>query len=77
MMSLINSGTYGSSALSANWEKAIISGEAYSVEDALRENQQIVADGGGDTLLSYNKEWYKENKDNLVVEADIYALDNV
>lgn len=58
-LSLIYSNTYGSSVMSDNWEKAVVSGSAYTVEQALEDNKKLVEDGNGEKVLEYYKEWYK------------------
>ena len=59
-LSLISSNTYTSSILNDNWTKAIVSGDSYTIEQAEADNRKLVEEGGGDQLLEYYQNWYKE-----------------
>ena len=75
-LSMRNSNTYTSSILSDNWTKAIISGDEYTVQDALEDNQKLVEEGGGSQVLEFYQNWYKDAKENdlLITEEDYKAF---
>ena len=62
-LSLISSNTYTSSILNDNWTKAIVSGDSYTIEQAEADNRKLVEEGGGDQLLEYYQNWYKETSE--------------
>lgn len=75
-LALLNSNTYASSILSDNWTKAIISGDDYTVQDALTDNQKLVEEGSGSQVLEFYQNWFKNAKENdlLITEEDYKAF---
>lgn len=50
------------------YTKAILSGESYSVEQAMTDAKKIFSDAGGDQITEYLNEWYSKN--NGFLEPD-------
>jgi putative aldouronate transport system substrate-binding protein len=54
------------------WNRAIVSGGSYTVEQAYADATKMWADGGGPQVDEWYKQWYIENKDTAFLTEDIY-----
>ncbi|OUS69694.1 hypothetical protein B1748_30610 [Paenibacillus sp. MY03] len=66
--------TNGFKAIHDALVKSIISGNAYSVEQAIADGQSAWKQANGDEIDQWYADWYKENKDNAFLTKDMYAL---
>lgn len=71
-LTLIYSNTYGNSVVNDNWEKAVVSGSDYTVEQAEADNRKLIEEGDGKQILDFYQSWYKEAADagSLITEED-------
>ncbi|MFS0724789.1 extracellular solute-binding protein [Paenibacillus sp. 1P07SE] len=56
----------------AIWAKAIVSGSAYSIEQALADAQAHWQRAGGEKLEAFYKDWYANNKSTAVLSSNFY-----
>ena len=54
------------------WNRAIVGGDSYSVEQAIADSQKIWYDAGGQQAEDFYKQWYQDNKDSWLFTKDIY-----
>ncbi|TDF95423.1 extracellular solute-binding protein [Paenibacillus piri] len=53
------------------WVKAIVSGRAYTVDQAYQEAMDTWNKAGGAKVEQWYKDWYKENKSKIIPTADL------
>jgi len=56
------------------WAKAVVSGPAYTIEEALADAQAVWYRGGGRELEAWYADWYEANKDTAFLAHDIYKF---
>lgn len=66
--------TNGFKAIHDALVKSIISGSAYSVEQAIADGQAAWKQANGQEIDQWYADWYKENKNNAFLTKDMYAL---
>ncbi|TDG00298.1 extracellular solute-binding protein [Paenibacillus piri] len=54
--------------------KAIVSGNSYTVDQAIKDAKNVWEKTGGTKLEEWFGQWYKENKDKLMTKKEIYDL---
>lgn len=69
-LNTINSSVWD--AMNEKITKAIVSGNSYSVEQAIDEAKADWMKGDGDQLEDWMEEWYEENKDDALLLDDFY-----
>ncbi|WP_162463288.1 type 2 periplasmic-binding domain-containing protein [Paenibacillus psychroresistens] len=60
--------------LADNWVKAVISGAAYTPEQAMTDSKAAWDKIGGKKLEEFYKSWYAENKDKAFMQKDLYTF---
>lgn len=71
-LSLIQSNT--AEAMTANLNKAIVSGSKYTVEQAMADNKKIWEKAGGPKVDQWIADWYDTHKDTSVMAKDLYTI---
>ncbi|CAM4163469.1 extracellular solute-binding protein [Paenibacillus alkaliterrae] len=56
------------------FSKAIIGGDKYTVDQAMKDAQDKWNNGGGKEIEAWYKEWWSKEKDNVLVWDDFYAI---
>lgn len=56
------------------WLKAIVSGNSYSAEQAIKEGKDIWEKAGGARVDEFYAQWYEENKDTAFILKDLYEF---
>ncbi|MBA2939001.1 extracellular solute-binding protein [Paenibacillus sp. CGMCC 1.16610] len=56
------------------WLKAIVSGEKYSISQALKDAQDAWSKAGGAQVEDWYKSWYETNKDNAFLAKDAIEI---
>ncbi|SFL26190.1 putative aldouronate transport system substrate-binding protein [Paenibacillus sp. 1_12] len=56
------------------YNKAIVSGSGYSVEQADQEAKSLWKKSDGDKLEKWYQDWYGKNKDQLVTQKDLFDM---
>ncbi len=56
------------------WNKAIVSGSAYTAEQAEKDMNVLWNQTGGKDINSFYGEWYKNDKENSILSDDLYKL---
>jgi putative aldouronate transport system substrate-binding protein len=56
------------------WNKAIVSGNAYTTEQAMKDAKSIWEKGGGKQVEDWYKKWYQDNKATYPMTKDVYSL---
>lgn len=56
------------------WLKAIVSGSAYTADQALKEAKDIWEKAGGSKVDEFYAKWYEKNKSNAFMLADLYQF---
>lgn len=69
---LATSSTNADKAIGDLWQKAIVSGSKYTVEQALAEAKNIWQKSDGKAIEDWHKKWYEDNKDKALLAGDIY-----
>lgn len=64
--------TNATKAVQDLWNKAIVSGSAYSTDQALKDAQDLWKKSGGDKVDEWMKKYYAENKQNIVHTKEWY-----
>ncbi len=54
--------------------KAIISGESFTVDQAIEEAQSLWQRGGGDKLEAWYQNWFENESSNTILADDIYEI---
>lgn len=54
------------------WDRAVVSGDKYTPEDALAEAEDLWERAGGPQLEVFMSDWFKENKDSLILTEAWY-----
>jgi putative aldouronate transport system substrate-binding protein len=54
------------------WNKAIVSGGAYTTEQSLKDAQELWKKSGGDKVDEWMKKYYADNKQNIVTTKEWY-----
>lgn len=57
------------------FNKAIVSGNAYTVEQAMADAKDLWEKSGGGKLEEWYANWYQENKDTWVFAEDLYGME--
>lgn len=76
-LSVILTNTYSSATdgpIKSNLSKAIMGGSEYTVEQAIADCKQLCEDGNGQKLVDFYTQWYEENKDSLITDAERYSM---
>lgn len=59
-------------SISDIFNRAIVSGASYSVDQAINDAKTSWSKGGGDKIETWYKDWYAKNKDKIYTTAEIY-----
>ncbi|NOU76911.1 extracellular solute-binding protein [Paenibacillus sp. LMG 31458] len=59
-------------SISDIFNKAIVSGASYSVDQAINDAKTAWSKGNGDKIEAWYKDWYAKNKDKIYTTAEIY-----
>jgi putative aldouronate transport system substrate-binding protein len=54
------------------FDKAVVSGADYTIEQALEDAKAVWEQGGGKQVDEWYKNWYAENKDSWPMNKDLY-----
>ena len=54
------------------WDRAVVSGDSYTPEDALAEAQEMWDNSGGPQLEAFMDAWFKDNRDTLILTDEWY-----
>ncbi|MCS7462890.1 extracellular solute-binding protein [Paenibacillus doosanensis] len=57
------------------WNRAILSGDGYSAEQAVQDARKAWEQGNGSKVELWYQEWYRQNKDKWVFTKDLYNID--
>ncbi|SFL00224.1 putative aldouronate transport system substrate-binding protein [Paenibacillus sp. 1_12] len=60
--------------LATIWDKAIIGGKAYTIDQAFEDAKAVWAKNGGPKLDEYMAKWYQENKDTVVTTKNAVKM---
>jgi putative aldouronate transport system substrate-binding protein len=61
-------------AITDIWLKAIVSGEKYKIDQALKDAQDVWQKNNGKAIEDWHKNWYTTNKNNALLPKDIYEI---
>lgn len=61
-------------AIGDMWLKAVVSGEKYKVEQALKDAQDTWKKSNGQSIEDWYKNWYNTNKNEAFLAKDIFAV---
>lgn len=62
------------SVVSDTWNKAVVSGDSYTVQNAYDEIQKIKQDIGYDQYVAYMQSWFAENADSIYMSDSALEL---
>lgn len=54
------------------WDRAVVSGDSYTPEDALAEAQALWDSAGGPQLEAFMDQWFKQSRDTLLLTSEWY-----
>ncbi|MDF2922999.1 MAG: family 1 extracellular solute-binding protein [Paenibacillaceae bacterium] len=66
--------TNAGKAIGDIWLKAVVSGEKYKVEQALKDAQDIWQKSNGKSIEDWYKNWYSTNKNDAFLAKDIFVV---
>lgn len=67
--------TYAEKSVQDIWNRAILGGNQYTAEQAVKDAKALWEKGNGRKVENWYREWYKQNKDNWVFTKDLYQID--
>ncbi len=56
------------------WLKAVVSGEKYKMDQALKDAQDVWQKSNGKGVEEWHKKWYAENKDKAFLAKDLFEV---
>ncbi|MEK8126667.1 extracellular solute-binding protein [Paenibacillus filicis] len=56
------------------WLKAIVSGDKYSIDQALKDTQDTWSKSGGKQVEEWYKKWYESDRSNSILANDIFDI---
>lgn len=56
------------------YDRAVVGGANYSVEQAIADAQKTWTSGGGDQILAWWQDWYANDRDSAFLAADMYEI---
>ncbi|MDF2923014.1 MAG: family 1 extracellular solute-binding protein [Paenibacillaceae bacterium] len=71
---LATSETNAEKAMTDIWMKAVVSGDKYTIQQAVQDAQDNWRKGDGKEIEEWYKNWYTTNKDNTMLPKDIYEI---
>ncbi|THF72917.1 extracellular solute-binding protein [Cohnella fermenti] len=71
---LLTTDTNVEKSIDAIWLKAVVSGTKYTVEQALKDAQDMWKKNDGQAIEDWYKQWYIDNKDTAMLEKDIKEI---
>jgi putative aldouronate transport system substrate-binding protein len=61
-------------AIGDTWLKAIVSGQKYSIDQALKDAQAAWNNSGGKQVEDWYKQWYETESKNSILSSDIFDI---
>ena len=56
------------------WDKAVTSGDAYSLEEALADYEKLYEESGYGKYVEFMTDWFTNNRDRIYVRNDNLEL---